>query len=430
MIDQTQINKARQVNLLELIGQDTSLKRVSHIRGGEYAGACPFCGGTDRLRVQPEQGQWWCRQCTGSQTDKWQDAITYVKLRDRVEFMEAVRRLAGNQVSQSFKPAHVQVQAKKEQTISSSDQWQKRAREWMLECEHHLWKEEGAKARAWLQGEHRHLTEETLLTWHIGFNPVDQWDAPEQWGLDGKKILLPRGILMPCLIEEKIWYLKIRLAAGDHKYTQVRGSQPALFGANTLGHHDYAVFAEGEFDAMLTWQCLQHATNTDLHQIGVATLGSATTSFDIDLWARYLLPVARFLVCYDTDEAGQKGLTKWESLSARTRRVQVPKVKPTDKDLTDFHRSGGRILDLITYEMMKDRYQQGQTQEIGQTKDDTGNERIRLQTLDKTWNDLFDQLDLLQAQGKQDTPEFDRWFAQWEEVDREYRELYDQIEYQ
>jgi hypothetical protein len=72
------------------VGADSPLQRVAGTRGGEYAGPCPFCGGHDRLRVQPEAGLWWCRQCSG---EHWQDAIAYVQRRDGVDFAEACTRL-------------------------------------------------------------------------------------------------------------------------------------------------------------------------------------------------------------------------------------------------------------------------------------------------------------------------------------------------
>ena len=43
----------RKVNLLSLIGSNVSLHKVARTGGGEYAGPCPFCGGTNRFRVQP-----------------------------------------------------------------------------------------------------------------------------------------------------------------------------------------------------------------------------------------------------------------------------------------------------------------------------------------------------------------------------------------
>jgi hypothetical protein len=83
----------RHVDLLALIGRDTQLTRIAATRGGEYAGACPFCGGDDRFRVHPEPGEWWCRHCSPS--EKWEDAIAYVMRRDRLTFPEALAQLAG-----------------------------------------------------------------------------------------------------------------------------------------------------------------------------------------------------------------------------------------------------------------------------------------------------------------------------------------------
>src|ERR671933_455903 len=73
----------QRIDLLGLIGADT--------RGGEYAGPCPFCGGRDRFRVQPEKGRWWCRGC--SDGPRWQDAIAYVRRREGVGFAETCQRL-------------------------------------------------------------------------------------------------------------------------------------------------------------------------------------------------------------------------------------------------------------------------------------------------------------------------------------------------
>ena len=72
----------QRTDLLGLIGADTRLKKVASTGGGEYAGPCPFCGGRDRFRVQPLRGRWWCRGC--SDGPRWQDAIGYVRRRDRI----------------------------------------------------------------------------------------------------------------------------------------------------------------------------------------------------------------------------------------------------------------------------------------------------------------------------------------------------------
>ena len=56
------------MNLLDIIGNDTKLKKTSGTRGGEYHGACPFCmDGDDRFWVHPHHGDtgvWQCRPGT------------------------------------------------------------------------------------------------------------------------------------------------------------------------------------------------------------------------------------------------------------------------------------------------------------------------------------------------------------------------------
>jgi DNA-binding PadR family transcriptional regulator len=76
------------IDLLRIIGGD--LKRVASTNGGEYAGACPFCGGTDRFRVWPHQDVpgWWCRGC-----EEKGDAIAFVQKRDGIGFLDACEQL-------------------------------------------------------------------------------------------------------------------------------------------------------------------------------------------------------------------------------------------------------------------------------------------------------------------------------------------------
>ena len=52
-------------DLLSILEQHTTLDRVASTRGGEYAGPCPACGGTDRFRVWPydTKPRYWCRRC-------------------------------------------------------------------------------------------------------------------------------------------------------------------------------------------------------------------------------------------------------------------------------------------------------------------------------------------------------------------------------
>ena len=91
MLPQTQIAQARQADLLRLIEPDTTLIRIANTHGGEYAGPCPFCGGADRFHVVPEEGKWYCGQCT----PRGGDAIDYVQRREQVAFEAAVDLVLG-----------------------------------------------------------------------------------------------------------------------------------------------------------------------------------------------------------------------------------------------------------------------------------------------------------------------------------------------
>jgi ssDNA-binding Zn-finger/Zn-ribbon topoisomerase 1 len=58
------------MDILEIIGADVTLRR----EGKEHTGACPWCGGSRRLRVWAETQRYWCRQC-----NRKGDAIQYLR---------------------------------------------------------------------------------------------------------------------------------------------------------------------------------------------------------------------------------------------------------------------------------------------------------------------------------------------------------------
>ena len=95
------------MTILDLLREDGhELKRVGSTNGGEWAGACPSCGGTDRFRVWPLEngaGRWWCRQCK-----KTGDAIQYLRDFRGMDF-KAARSYLGKPVPtpkpKTLKPA-------------------------------------------------------------------------------------------------------------------------------------------------------------------------------------------------------------------------------------------------------------------------------------------------------------------------------------
>ena len=75
------------MNILDLIEADGgTMKCMAMTYGGEYAGACPWCGGVDRFRVWPERGRYWCRNC-----GKHGDTIQYLRDKRGLTFQYACR---------------------------------------------------------------------------------------------------------------------------------------------------------------------------------------------------------------------------------------------------------------------------------------------------------------------------------------------------
>ena len=79
--------------MIEQLVQQRGLKavKVAGTHGGEYACPCPACGGKDRFRFWPAQGEggtWYCRQC-----GKGGDCIQFLRDFEGLSYAEACRRL-------------------------------------------------------------------------------------------------------------------------------------------------------------------------------------------------------------------------------------------------------------------------------------------------------------------------------------------------
>ncbi|MFT3892986.1 MAG: hypothetical protein QM730_15250 [Anaerolineales bacterium] len=75
-------------------------------------------------------------------------------------------------------------------------------------------------------------------------------------------------------------------------------------------------------------------------------MASATGDLNLATWGLYLLRPSGFILAHDMDSAGEQGAEKLAWLH-NSKRLQIPAIQPGDKDLTDFHRSGGSLHGLI-----------------------------------------------------------------------------------
>lgn len=335
------------VDFLALVSQDVDLRKVATTGGGEWAGACPFCGGRDRFRVWPlaDHPHWWCRGC-----ERKGDAVDYVRERgtlqgQRLTYSEACALLGTTPRERpqvGAKAAGMAVALPEEPPPSAWQEAAKRVAEAAMQT---LWSPIGAKALAYLR-ERRAFTDKTIHTWRLGYNAAWRKYNPTLWGSDdAAPVWLPAGIVIPGWAAGSLWYLKVRVALpGDSlaayigggqrpgpKYVQVRGSRPALFGADSLPGHAVAVLCEGEFDALLLWQQAGELVST-------VTLGSATAKLE-GRWLWALSAANRVIVAYDNDLAGRTASEQLANVSGRVRQV-----KPLGaKDLTDMYLAGGDL---------------------------------------------------------------------------------------
>jgi hypothetical protein len=220
--------------------------------------------------------------------------------------------------------------------------WQARAMQLIKRSEAALWDGRGKSALVWLRA--RGLNDNTIHAARLGYIPNAFRDNADAWGKpndDLRPLYFPEGILIPGIVASRVWYLKIRplYLWVDQKYKHVRGGRQALYLADTLVENLPAVFCEGEFDALLLQQ--------EIHDLArVITLASATGELNLATWGLYLLRPSCFILAHDMDPAGDRGAAKLAWLR-NSQRLRIPMIKPDDKDLTDFHKNGGNLYDLI-----------------------------------------------------------------------------------
>lgn len=350
MIDKQAI--LERIDLLQLV--TSAIKRVATTGGGEFAGACPFCGGVDRFRVQPNYpggGRWLCRHCTEG---KWKNVIDYVirseNLPDDGKGFKAACALLGGPNLPATKERRPPPATPAYQPPPA--EWQESAW-WALDkCQVHLWGDLGGAALDYLRG--RGLEDDVIKTYRLGYSP----------GAKFGDLWIPRGVVIPCIAGPEIWYIKVRLLPGDpcschackasmagpgfcpscgtlNKYRGVKGNRPAaIFGADNLAGADWGVFVEGEFDVMILDQVITLETEAR-GKIGVATLGSATNRPDLATWGRYLIPLKRIYAIYDNDPAGQAGAAALAQLGERVTAAQLPEGA---KDINDYYQAGGDLV--------------------------------------------------------------------------------------
>jgi len=168
----------------------------------------------------------------------------------------------------------------------------------------------------------------------LGYCPAYALQNASDWGGDGgKRILLPRGIVIPWFDEHgDVICLRFRrlptdasedarkFYGVDEKTSQIKryrvlqgsSSQWLYQGATLLPGRD-AVLLEGEFDALIV------AQEVDENAVAVVATGSTGWGRN-ERSIRRLASCSRVLVCFNADASGDKAAVEWLSQLGNARR--------------------------------------------------------------------------------------------------------------
>ena len=349
---------------LTAIRERIDLRALAEEAGAVFRGdssRCPLHKGDNptAFHLYGQDGQrdrWQCfTRCT---QPKGGDVVAFYMAWKGIGFKEALQALAeragvGSAAPTSSKStAHRPAETKRlplaESSAPPDPAWQERAEAFVCQAQQQLWADSGVPAQEYLHAV-RALERRTWEAFRLGFNSKDRFEDAACWGLEGKKIWLPQGILIPGEYAGRLWYLKVRRPLpGDElealigasrqaekiKFGGPRGGRKALFGPIVWLGLPVLFLVEGEWDCMLGWQEANDLADW-------ATFGGAKhhpTAVGLAALGRYMTVFA----VYDDDLAGDQARAYWQEISQATRgRVQI--IRPPAHDLTDFHRQGGDL---------------------------------------------------------------------------------------
>ncbi len=302
------------IDLISLIEQRAPVrfKRVASTQGGEYAGNCPWCGGTDRFRVWPhaERPRYWCRSCQATG-----DAIEFLKTFSLMTFRDACDELGIDPSDMGYTGTASPLRLPPEPPA----QWMETAALFISAAQRYLFSSGGKRYLEYLQS--RGITVETIKKKNIGCVPLTKegrWtESPfDRWGLSEENLTpeqlakgcvrIPDGLFFPHYVNGQCWKLSMyRPFETEKKYRRgfITGSRECLLNEDLFTTGKPVVMTEAFLDAISIEQ--------EAGDIVVATSTDGSTS-SRSLRCQARLGYAPYvLLAFDNDPAGMDASKFW-----------------------------------------------------------------------------------------------------------------------
>jgi DNA primase len=348
----------QKADLVEVVAEKVVLRK----QGKNFVGLCPFHNDhKPSFQVSPSKQIYKCFSCGAGG-----DVLRFVMQTEHLSFAEAVRHLA--------RRYHIPLPTRHTETqpLGSLDERELSHREKLLEIlamaadfyQHALRSQLGSAARQYLHS--RHLSEETLQKFQIGFAPPG-WQSLYEYLVNHKrqpvKLLEEAGLLVPRQqgsghydrfrnrIMLPIFDVQGRVIgfagralgeSGQPKYlnspeTELFNKSQVVYGLNfardAIAKADQVLVVEGYFDVIA------------LHQAGVAyavaAMGTALTPHQVKTLLRYTQS-KRLILNFDADRAGLNAANRAiEAIEEQARRGEIELrilTLPEGKDADEFLR--------------------------------------------------------------------------------------------
>jgi DNA polymerase I len=273
---------------------------------GTYSSPCPWCGGKDRFRCFPNNGNggnYFCQKC-----GKKGSVLRYLTEYRGMDYSAAIK-LSGHVPQQRNSSLRTRLLKMDNDFKDPSDPpcniWQQQASGLIQVAADNIWHKNNVGHLDWLMK--RGLTASTIRKYQIGFNCANIYPDRSVWGIDvpnssSNKMIVPAGIVIPHINNGVIQKIKIRRfdPQAKNKYHLLAGSNSSVM---VLGSGICHIVVESELDGILLAQ-----EAGDL--VTVIVLGSANNRPDSAVMEQ-LVNSGLVLLALDNDKAGIESSYHW-----------------------------------------------------------------------------------------------------------------------